>query len=76
MDTNKLKAALQQMIMGGAMTPVAKSGQSMSPSASSSQLWGAHLKRRLQVLTLRAFNHDCMLPGSPHDGLLLRLNLW
>ena len=51
MDTEKLKAALQQMIAGGVMTPAAKSGQSTSPPGSSSELrlWGADLKQRLQV---------------------------
>ena len=64
MDTEKLKSALQQMIVGGSMTPAVKSGQSTSPPASSSdpQLWGADLKRRLKVPTL-LFNYDCMLLG-------------
>ena len=65
MDTEKLKAALQQMIMGGSMTPAAKSGQSTLPPASSSdpQLWGADLKRRLKVLMQLLFSYDCMLLG-------------
>ncbi|KAL3135309.1 hypothetical protein ABBQ32_007505 [Trebouxia sp. C0010 RCD-2024] len=50
MDTEGLKAALQEMIAGGAMTPAAKLGSSTSPPAGSSEmrLWGADLKQRFK----------------------------
>ena len=63
MDTEKLKAALQEMIVGGSMIPASKSRQSTSPPASGSgpRLWGPDLKQRLQVLFLLGFAHVGML---------------
>ena len=75
MDTEKLKAALQQMIVGGAMTPAAKQSQSTSPPISGSelQLWGAQLKRRLKVICLRSALIACCYNQGVMDVLELSL---